>query len=161
MTVTLDATFTDPQRMGVEITTQDGHRLQLDGGPPDGDGGAADPIDVVLAALAGCTAMDVASILRKKRQRAERYTLHLSGERATEHPRVYTRIVVEHRVEGAVTAEALRRSIELSATRYCPVNAMLSASVEIEHRYRLDETGQPRRAELVVVTGPGRAAPAG
>jgi putative redox protein len=105
--------------------------------------------------------MDVASILRKKRQRAERYTLHLTGDRATEHPRVYTRIVVEHRVEGAVTAEALRRSIELSATRYCPVNAMLSASVEIEHRYRLDETGQPRRAELVVITGPGRTAPAG
>ena len=161
MTVSLDASFIDPQRMRLEITTQDGHRIPLDGGPPDGDGSAADPIDLVLASLAGCTSMDVASILRKKRQRAERYTLHLSGERATEHPRVYTRIVVEHRVEGAVTAEALRRSIELSATRYCPVNAMLSASVEIEHRYRLDETGQPRRAELVVITGPGRAAPAG
>lgn len=161
MTVTLDARFIDPQRMRLEIATQDGHPIAVDSGPPDGDGGAADPIDLVLAALAGCTSMDVASILRKKRQRAERYTLHLTGERATEHPRVYTHIVVEHRVEGAVTAEALRRSIELSATRYCPVNAMLSASVEIEHRYRLDETGQPRREELVVVTGPGRAAPAG
>jgi putative redox protein len=143
--------------MRLEIATQDGHPIAVDSGPPDGDGGAADPIDLVLAALAGCTSMDVASILRKKRQRAERYTLHLTGERATEHPRVYTHIVVEHRVEGAVTAEALRRSIELSATRYCPVSALLSKGVTIEHRYRLTRRDGTEHAALVVVTGPGAA----
>lgn len=161
MQVTLDVTFHDPQRMRVEATTSNGHLIAFDDGPPDGDDSAAGPVTTVLASLAGCTSMDVASILRKKRQRAERYTLYLTGERAEEHPRVYTRIVVEHRVEGDVTAEALRRSIELSATRYCPINAMLSASVEIEHRYRLGAEGPDQRSEVVVVTGPGRAAPTG
>lgn len=161
MTVTVDATFVDPQRMRVEATTDGGHRLAFDVGPPDGESSAADPIDGVLAALAGCTSMDVASILRKKRQRATRYALHLTGERAADHPRIYTRIVVEHRVEGDVTAEALRRSIELSATRYCPVNAMLSASAEIEHRYRLDVDGVAGTSQLVVVTGPGQSTPPG
>jgi putative redox protein len=105
--------------------------------------------------------MDVASILRKKRQRAARYTIHVTGERAADHPRVYTSIVVEHRLEGDVTPEALRRSIELSATRYCPVNAMLSASAEVEHRYRIDRDGVPGTSELVTVTGPGRVEPSG
>ena len=51
MTVTLDATFTDPQRMRLEMTTPDGHAIAVDGGPPEGDGTAADPIDLILAAL--------------------------------------------------------------------------------------------------------------
>ncbi len=161
MSVTVEATFIDPQRMRVEATTEGGHHLDFDVGPPDGDGSAADPIDGILAALAGCTSMDVASILRKKRQRAARYTIHVTGERAADHPRVYTSIVVEHRLEGDVTPEALRRSIELSATHYCPVNAMLSASAEVEHRYRIDRDGVPGTSELVTVTGPGRVAPSG
>jgi putative redox protein len=98
--------------------------------------------------------MDVASILRKKRQPPTGYQIAVSGDSSPEHPRVFVRISVEHRVSGAVEAEALRRSIELSATRYCPVSAMLSASVRIEHRYRLQREGEPARSELVVVPGP-------
>ena len=76
---------------------------------------------------------------RKLRDRGERRV-------GDAHPRVFTAISVEHRVGGAVEVEALRRSIELSATRYCPVSAMLSAVATIEHRYRLtDATGRPRR----------------
>jgi putative redox protein len=110
----------------------------------------------VLAGLAGCTGMDVISILRKKRQVPERYEIAVTGERSSEHPRVYTAIVVEHRVTGNVDPEAVRRSVELSATRYCPVSAMLSASVRIEHRYRLERTAQDAEpaSALVVVTGP-------
>jgi putative redox protein len=98
--------------------------------------------------------MDVASILRKKRQAATSYQVAVSGERSDEHPRVYTRIVVEHRVAGDVEPEALRRSIELSATSYCPVNAMLSRGVTVEHRYRLVREGRDEVAALVVTTGP-------
>jgi putative redox protein len=98
--------------------------------------------------------MDVASILRKKRQPPESYQIAVSADSSAEHPKVFVRISVEHRVSGAVEREALRRSIELSATRYCPVSAMLSASVRIEHRYRLQREGEPARSELVVVTGP-------
>jgi len=60
-------------------------------------------------------------------------------------------------VSGAVDAEALRRSIELSATRYCPVNAMLSASVTITHRYQLTGADGQTRNAVVAITGPDGA----
>ena len=144
----------DPARSLTEARTNVGHRIVMDGVPPEGDVEAPEPKETLLAALAGCTGMDVASILRKKRQRADRYEITVTGESADEHPRVFTTITLEHIVTGAVGAEALRRSIELSATRYCPVNAMLSASATIEHRYRL--TGEDGSASdaLVAVTGP-------
>lgn len=142
----------DPEHGRVDARTADGHAVVMDADPPHGRGSAADPKGVVLAALAGCTAMDVAAILRKKRQRAVTYEIAVSAESAQEHPRVFTSITVEHRVSGDVEAEALRRSIELSSTRYCPVNAMLSTSVTIEHRYRLtDGTGHVSEATVSVI----------
>jgi putative redox protein len=148
------ATFADLSVMSVEVVTGSGHELLLDAGGDEGEGGGPGPKEALLAALAGCTSMDVATILRKKRQRPTGYQIAVSAESAKEHPRVFVRISVEHRVSGEVEVEALRRSIELSATRYCPVSAMLSASVTIEHRYRLVGEGEPGRSELVVVTGP-------
>ena len=141
----------DPESGRVEARTEGGLAL-----PMDGDGlEAPSPIEGLLASLAGCTAVDVASILRKKRQSAVEYEVVVDGDRAEEHPRVFTAIRVEHRVRGAVEPEALRRSIELSATTYCPVSAMLSAVARVEHRYRLvDESGDEHEA-VVTVLGPG------
>jgi putative redox protein len=148
----------DPARSRVEARTSSGQPVGMDADPPEGDDSAAGPMETLLAALAGCTAMDVASILRKKRQGAETYEIEVSGQTADEHPRVFTAITVEHRVGGAVETEALRRSIELSATRYCPVSAMLSASVMIEHRYRLVGVDGLGESTLVAVTGPSGVA---
>jgi putative redox protein len=151
------ATFVNPDSgMRVESTAGSGFTLVFDSTDGDIPPTAASPREGVLAALAGCTAMDVASILRKKRQRFTSYRIWVVGEsREDVQPHVYTRIVVEHQMEGMVEAEALRRSIELSATRYCPVSAMLSGTVEIEHRYRLRRTGESDDLEgLVTITGP-------
>src|SRR5215204_3224895 len=102
----------DPRTGRVEARTDGGQAIRL-----ESDGlSAASPIEALLASLAGCTAVDVASILRKKRQSAVEYEVVVDGDRADEHPRVFTAIRVEHRVRGAVEPEALRRSIELSAT---------------------------------------------
>ena len=98
--------------------------------------------------------MDVGPILRKKRQAVATYQVAVTAQKADEHPQVYTAITVEHRVSGVVDAEALRRAVELSATRYCPVSAMLSRGVRIEHRYRLAQDGQPEISALVAITGP-------
>ena len=157
------ATLVDLGGMRVTAVNRSGHELIMDAGRPLGAGSAARPTEALLAALAGCTSMDVISILRKKRQAVDSYQVRVSGERSAEHPKVFTRIVVEHLVGGEVGAEALRRSIELSATRYCPVSAMLSKAVPIEHRYLLraasaavgETDGQPQPSVLVVVTGPG------
>lgn len=152
MPITITATV-DPSRSRVEARTEHAQLISMDADPPQGDDSAAGPKEALLAALAGCTAMDVASLLRKKRQVADRYEIEVTGETADTHPRVFTAITVEHRVDGDVDVEALRRSIELSATRYCPVSAMLSAVATIEHRYRLTVEGQTQRG-LVAVTGP-------
>ena len=152
MPITIVATV-DPSRSRVEARTEHAQVISMDADPPLGEDSAAGPKEALLAALAGCTAMDVASLLRKKRQTADTYEIEVRGETADEHPRVFTSISVEHRVGGAVEVEALRRSIELSATRYCPVSAMLSAVATIEHRFRLTVDGKTQAA-LVAVTGP-------
>lgn len=145
----------DPLGARVVARTIDGHLVAMDPEPPDGGGTAAGPKETLLASLAACTAVDVAAILRKKRQPAATYEVAVQGTSAEEHPRVFTRIVVEHRVAGAVTPEAVRRSIELSATRYCPVNAMLAGGdVEIEHRYRLEPADGETLEAVVAIVGP-------
>ena len=154
MSMRATATFTAPgQSLRAEVVTGSGFSVTLDSGEAVAPVGAS-PREMVLVGLIGCTGMDVASILAKKRQPADRYEVHVEAEIAGTAPRVFTRIVVEHRVSGSVEVEALRRAIELSATRYCPVSAMLSRAVPIEHRYRLREPDQPERDGLVVITAP-------
>jgi putative redox protein len=134
-------------------TTGSGHTVVLD--TAAGDAGPR-PIELVLLAQAGCTAMDVASILRKKRQPVDRYEVRVVGERRDEHPRSFTRIRIIHVVEGAVEVEAVRRAIELSAARYCAVTGNLATGIaEIHHAYVIrDGNGEEHYAE-VRVTGPG------
>ncbi|MEO5940121.1 MAG: OsmC family protein [Candidatus Limnocylindrales bacterium] len=118
------------------------------------------PVETVLASLAACSAMDVVSILEKKRQKVDEYRIEIRGEQRTEYPQIYTRIDVTHIVEGTVVLEAaVRRAVELSAAKYCPVNAMLSAgATEVHHHFRMRCTGaEPKEASgEVIVTGPDR-----
>jgi putative redox protein len=122
--------------------------------------GELSPMETVTVSLAACSAMDVVSILAKKRQQFTRYAIHVEGIQRDEYPQVLTRADVIHEVEGpGIEEAAVRRSIELSATKYCPVNAMLSAgATEVHHRYVVRNTGpEPFEAEgEVVVTGPYR-----
>ena len=118
------------------------------------------PVETVLAALAACTAMDVVSIANKKRQVVERYEVEASGTQRDEYPQVFSEIDVVHVVSGVDLSEAaIRRCIELSATKYCPVSAMLSAGATVvHHRYRISSTGKKsfEASGLVISTGPYR-----
>ncbi|MBA2718067.1 MAG: OsmC family protein [Chloroflexi bacterium] len=118
------------------------------------------PVETIAAALGACSAMDVASILAKKRQVWTSYRIEVEADQRAEYPQVYTRIDVTHIIEGTVVLEAaVRRAVELSASKYCPVNAMISAgATEVHHHFRMRCTGaEPREAEgEVVVTGPDR-----
>jgi putative redox protein len=158
----VQARFIGPEgALRVDARSGSGFDLVFDTTDAGAARAGASPTDAVLAALVACAAMDVAAILRKKRQLLDDYQIVAEGERTEEHPQVFTRIVVEHRVVGDVTPEALRRSIELSASRYCPVSAMLSSSVRIEHRYQLRDRDGSETADTVVVTGPGEGESAG
>ena len=118
------------------------------------------PVETIVAAAAGCSAMDVIAILRKKRQVLTTYTIEATADQRDEYPQVLTRIDIVHVLEGTVLLEsAVRRAIELSASKYCPVNAMLSAgATEVHHAFRMRCTGaQPKEASgEVIVTGPDR-----
>jgi len=98
------------------------------------------PMKVVLIGLCGCTAMDVVSILQKKRQPFTGLQVRATAERASDHPRVYTRIHLEYIVRGkGVDPQAVERAIELSQTKYCSVSAMLAKTAEITTSYRIEE----------------------
>lgn len=118
------------------------------------------PTELVLAALAGCTAMDVVEILAKKRQIVDGYSVEVAGTQREKAPNVYTEITVLHVVEGNVDTEAVRRSIELSATKYCTVSAQLASGVaRITHRYTIKRPAAAGDAPTeesgeVVVEGP-------
>jgi putative redox protein len=134
--------------------TGSGHSVAMDSA--EGDSGPR-PAELLMVAQAGCTAMDVVSILRKKRQGVTHYEVRVSGEQRDDpHPHVFERIRIVHIVEGDVELEAVRRAIKLSATRYCTVTGNLASGVaEIRHAYLVrDSAGEEHHGE-VVVTGPG------
>ncbi|MGZ6214262.1 MAG: OsmC family protein [Candidatus Limnocylindria bacterium] len=154
-TLTALATVLDPGgAMRVDAHTGTGFELTFDTDEAGPNRAGPSPTESLLAALAACTSMDVGSILRKKRQPADTYTIAVTGEKRDEHPQVYTSIVVEHLVSGEVEPEAVRRAVELSSTTYCPVSAMLSPSVRIEHRYRLTQPDGEEVSAVVAITGP-------
>ena len=130
-----------------------GHTLVLDDGHSDT---GMRPAELIPLAIAGCTAMDVISILRKKRQSVSGYQVSASGSQQDGHPNAFTRIDVVHAFDGeAIDVEAVRRAVELSATKYCAVGATLSSGLtEIHHAYLVrDGTGDEPTVE-VIVTGP-------
>jgi putative redox protein len=117
------------------------------------------PVETVAAALAACAAMDVVSILEKKRQTWDAYRVDTVADQRDEYPQVYTRVDVTHVVTGSGTTEtALRRAVELSASKYCPVNAMVSAgATEVHHHFELlDSAGASVASGEVTTTGPDR-----
>jgi putative redox protein len=120
------------------------------------------PVETVLAALASCSAMDVISIVSKKRQDVASYWIEVTGEQRDEYPQVYSEVTIVHELEGTDLSEAaIRRAIELSATKYCPVNAMVSSGATVvHHRYRIRSTGAHayEHEGEALATGPYRRA---
>ena len=134
--------------------TGSGHTIVMDNA--DGDAGPR-PAELLAVAQAGCTAMDVVAILRKKRQAFTSYEVRVSAEQRDDPPpHVFERIRIVHVVRGPVDVGAVRRAIELSATRYCTVTGNLASGVtEIHHAYLVYGTDGEESYGQVVITGPG------
>ena len=106
-------------------------------------GGANDgfrPLELVLVGLAGCTAMDVVSILTKKRQQVTAFEVKAHGDQAEEHPRAFTGFLLEYVVTGkGIDRQAVERAVELSQTKYCSVTATLRKAGPIETKITIEE----------------------
>jgi len=136
----MEARVTLVEGMQFVSEADSGHAVVLDSEPKvQGRDTGPRPMEFVLMGLVSCTAMDVVSILRKRRKEPRRFEVHARAQRATEHPKVFTDIELEFVVAGDFTPEEVERAIELSQERYCPVSGMLKHSVNITTRYRIEE----------------------
>jgi len=131
--------------MRFDAVSGTGHHVILDAAEHSGGHNEGfRPMELLLVGLAGCTGMDVISILRKMRQEVAGYQVHVQGVRAQGHPMVFVEITVEHIVTGHhLQPEALARAIELSKERYCGAGAMLGKVARLTHTYRIVEAAEP------------------
>ncbi len=98
------------------------------------------PMEMIAMGLAGCTAMDVISILRKKQLDVTQFEVKVDAPRSGEHPKVFTSAVITYIVTGRdITESAVLRAIELSATKYCPAQIMLGQAFPIDLHYEIYE----------------------
>ncbi len=135
----MDAVLALQNDMHFTAVANSGYVVHLDTKAPEGEESrGASPIELLIMSLAGCTAMDVVSILRKKRQNLTGFQIRVHGERAEDHPRVFTDFDLEYVVQGVdIDPMAVQRSIELSVEHYCSVHAMLEKAATIRTRYTI------------------------
>jgi putative redox protein len=130
----MDAKVTWKHGLSFEGSADSGFTLPLGGSVADGgENDGFRPLELLLVGLGGCTGMDVISILKKKQQDVTNFEIKVHADRASDHPRVFTKIILEYVVTGHhVDPAAVDRAIELSATKYCSAQAMLGKVAEIE-----------------------------
>ena len=140
MTAPKDARVVWQGGLAFEGTAGSGFSVRLDTISEEGGGTGLGPIELVLVGLAGCTAMDVIWILKKKRQEVTAFEVLAHGERADDDPKVFTDITLEYVVRGHdVDPHAVAHSIKLSEQKYCSVMGMLKKAASITTSYRVEE----------------------
>jgi len=97
------------------------------------------PKELVLMGLAGCTAMDVVSLLKKMRVEFKDFSVSAEAELSDEHPKVFTSIHINYNISGDVDEEKLKKAIDLSQNRYCGVTVMLEKTAKITHSYQIEK----------------------
>lgn len=134
-----NANITWVEDMQFVAAADTGHAIVMDSSPEvGGHDSAARPMEVLLMGLLGCTAMDVISILKKKRQPLQGFKVFATGERAAEHPKKYTKIHLEYVAYGDVDPKALARAVELSESIYCGAIATVRGVAEVTSSSRVE-----------------------
>jgi len=135
----MEANVTWKQRMSFEGTAESGVKLPLGTSPSvGGDEDGFRPLELIAIGIAGCTSMDVVSILKKKHQELDSFEVKISAELATEHPKVFTSLRIEYFLSGTdISQEAVERAVQLSAEKYCPAQAMFQEIVPIEMKINI------------------------
>lgn len=122
----------------LEAENDTGNKIVLDSSAAvGGQNRGPRPLQLLLMGLAGCTAMDVISILQKKREPLQDFQVIVTAEQADSHPKVYTKIHIEYVATGDISEASLQRAIALSETTYCSAQGMLKKAAEISSSYRI------------------------
>ena len=119
--------------------TESNHAVLMDGAPEGGGRNLGPrPMELVLIGTGGCTIYDVIHILKKSRQRVTDCVVEIQAERATEDPKVFTKIHFHFIVTGTdLKAEQVERAIHLSAEKYCSASIMLGKMADITHDFEV------------------------
>jgi putative redox protein len=130
----MDAQVIWKNRMSFEGTSDSGFKIPLGTSPEiGGDNDGFQPMELLAVGLAGCTAMDVISILSKKRQEVTSFEVRVHADRQEEHPKVFSHLTIEYIVGGKeISREAVERAVQLSAEKYCPAQAMFTKVAPID-----------------------------
>ncbi len=121
-----------------------GHAIVLDSSTEVGgkDTGIRS-MELLLVGLIGCTAMDVAYILQRKRQKLTGLKVRAKGSRADDHPQVFTEVHIEYEISGEnISEKAVKQAIELSQNKYCSASAMFKKTAEVTYSYRIIEQSE-------------------
>lgn len=131
--------FTWKGKMVFEAKTESGYSVLMDAKPEvGGEDKGPRPMELLMVSLGGCTAMDVVSILKKMRVDLESMTIDIDSERATEHPKLFTKVNIEYNFTGRnMKPEDVKKAIELSLERYCSVAAMLKEKAQITYKWNI------------------------
>jgi putative redox protein len=118
-----------------------GHGVVMDAtAEHKGEGTGARPLEILLYSLAGCTGIDIVSILEKQRQDVTDFELVVTAEQREERPRRYERVHIQYIVTGHdVKASAVERAVSLSEEKYCSVSAMFDPAIEVTSEFRVVE----------------------
>jgi putative redox protein len=118
----------------------DNHQFVIDASVENGgnDRGPR-PKGLLLSALAGCTGMDVVSILEKMRYKDFKFKLHVTADNESTHPMVYKNVVLSYIFEGgSLNPENVKKAVHLSEEKYCAVSAMLKKAFDIQIKIIID-----------------------
>ena len=120
-----------------------GHAVVMDGAPESGGRNiGVRPMEMLLLGLGGCTAFDVVMILERMREKVTGLDIALEGDRATEDPKVFTRVKLIYKITGRGLKPAnVERAVNLSAEKYCSASAMFGKTATIEHSFEIIEEG--------------------
>lgn len=138
----MEAKVTWQQNLTFIGTADTGFKVQIDSKSASGgnDSGLT-PMELIAIGVAGCTAMDVISILQKKRQEVSDFEVLVHATRAEEHPRKFTNMIIEYLVTGTeIDRSAVERAVELSEDKYCGAINTLKGNVNFQHLITLKET---------------------
>ncbi|MET3696268.1 putative redox protein [Bacillus oleivorans] len=122
------------EKMSFSGQTPSGHKIKMDAAEEvGGENTGPRPTELLLNAVAGCTGIDIISILTKMRLQPTSFQMDVKGERADDHPKRFTSIHIHYALEGDLPEEKIVRAIELSKDKYCSVSHSLSAEITVSY----------------------------
>lgn len=130
----MELTINWKEKMAFAGVTPSGHEFTMDAAPEvGGDNSGPRPTELLLQAVAGCTGIDIISILKKMRLEPSAFQMDVKGERAEDHPKRFTTINIHYALDGELPEEKVIRAIQLSKDKYCSVSHSLSSEITVSY----------------------------